>query len=190
MLKAGKQASGRGRNYAKDMARHIAFGIALLLLVAAPGRAAELCAKEQAAQQRPGHPPAAAKPDKPNDDQGHPAPRPKWWIDPKLRGELLINDQQSAAVEKVWNAAAPGLSDLRAKLQKLEETLSQMTDSNADETAVVAQIAIVETTRAELNKGRTLMIYRMNKLLSVDQRARVKAMYERREPNKRVPSLR
>jgi hypothetical protein len=102
------------------MARHIAFGIALLLLVAAPGRAAELCTKEQAAQQRPGHPPATAKPDKPSDDQGHPAPRPKWWIDPKLRGELLINDQQSAAVEKVWNAAAPGLSDLRAKLQKLE----------------------------------------------------------------------
>jgi hypothetical protein len=65
-----------------------------------------------------------------------------------------------------------------------------MTDSNADETAIVAQIAVVESTRAELNKGRTLMIYRMNKLLSVDQRAKVKAMYDRREPNKRVPSLR
>lgn len=172
------------------MVRHIAFGIALLLLVSAPGRAGERCEKEQAAQQRPGHPTTAAKPDKPNDDKGHPSPRPKWWIDAKLRAELAINDQQSAAVEKVWSATAPGLSDLRAKLQQLEDTLSQMTDSNADETAVVAQIANVETTRAELNKGRTLMIYRMNKLLSLDQRAKVKAMYERREPNKRLSPLR
>jgi Spy/CpxP family protein refolding chaperone len=190
MPNAGKQAPGRGRNYATDMVRQIAFGIALLLLVSVPGRAAELCEKEHAAQQRGAHPPAAAKPDKPIDDKAHPEPRPKWWIDAKLRAELSINDQQSASVEKVWNAAAPGLSDLRAKLQKLEETLSQMTDSNADETAVIAQIAIVETTRAELNKGRTLMIYRMNKLLTADQRAKVKAMYDRREPNKRVPSLR
>ncbi|HMC78098.1 MAG TPA: hypothetical protein VKH34_13220 [Vicinamibacterales bacterium] len=178
------------------MVRHFAFGIALLLLVSAPGRGAELCEKDQAAPQRgAGHPAAAAKPDKPKDekaqdDKDHPAPRLRWWIDAKLRAELGINDQQSAAVEKVWNASAPGLSDLRGKLLKLEETLSQMTDSNADEKAVIAQIAIVETTRAELNKGRTLMIYRMNKLLSVDQRAKVKAMYERREPNKRGSSLR
>src|SRR5436190_8976742 len=105
------------------MVRHIAFGTALLLLVSAPGRGAEICEKEQAPQQRGAHPPAAAKSDKAkddkaSDDKAHQTPRPKWWIDPKLRAELLITDQQSASVEKVWNAAAPGLSDLRAKLQK------------------------------------------------------------------------
>lgn len=171
------------------MVRQIAFGIALLL-VAAPGRGAELCERDQAAQQRGGHPTAGAKPDQAAADKDHPAPRPKWWIDPKLRAEFAVTDQQSAAVEKIWNATAPGLSDLRDKLKKLEETLSQMTDSNADETAVIAQIAIVEATRSELNKGRTLMIYRMNKLLTADQRAKVKKMYEPREPNRRGSSLR
>jgi len=173
------------------MVRQIAFGIALLL-VSAPGRGAELCERDQAAQQRGGHPTAGAKPDQAAAaaDKDHPAPRPKWWIDPKLRAEFAVTDQQSAAVEKIWNATAPGLRDLRTKLEKLEDTLSQMTDSSADEAAVIAQITLVETTRAELNKGRTLMIYRMNKLLTADQRAKVKKMYEPREPNRRGSSLR
>jgi Spy/CpxP family protein refolding chaperone len=171
------------------MARHIAWGIALLLLGSVPGRAAEICEKEQPAQQRNGA--AGAKPDQKSDgDKGHQAPPPKWWIDTKLRAELAITDQQSALVEQVWSKTAPGLRDARVKLQKLEDTLSQMTESNTDEPAVKAQIELVENTRAELNKGRTLMIYRMNKILTADQRAKVRKMYEGRDPNKRGSSPR
>ena len=47
---------------------------------------------------------------------------------------------------------------------------------------MIAQIDKVENLRAELNKGRTLMIYRMNKLLTPDQRAKVKAMYDAARP--------
>lgn len=173
------------------MPRHIGWGLALLLLVSVPGRAATSCEKEQGAQaQRGGHPQTAARPESRDGDHGHQTQRPKWWIDPALRAGLAITDQQSTAVEEVWSRTAPGLRDGRARLEKLEETLSQMTGSNADEAAVIAQINLVENTRAELNKGRTLMIYRMNKLLTADQRAKVKKMYEPREPGKRGSSQR
>ena len=175
------------------MARHIAWAIALLLAGSVSGRAASLsvsesCDREQAANaQRNGQPPAGSRqPDKPGKpgEQG-PGQRPKWWIDPKLRAELAITDQQSAAVDAIWQKTAPILRDARARLDKLEEALSAMTQKEgSDETAVLAQIERVENTRAEAAKTRTMMIYRMNKILTPDQRAKVKAMHERHDPPK------
>jgi Spy/CpxP family protein refolding chaperone len=177
-----------------EAARRLAWIVAALLLVPSAGRAsdrhaASTCEREQS-QQRGGQPSAGAhKDDKPGEKgQDHQAP-PKWWIDPKLRAELGITDQQSVAVEQIWQKSLPPLREGRQRLEKLEDALSQMTDV-ADETAVIAQIDKVENLRAELSKGRTLMIYRMNKVLTPDQRARVKAMYERREPPRRGSSLR
>ncbi len=175
------------------MVRNIAWVVAALLLLPAPGRAAGLpdtsiCEKDQAAQQRGGQPPANPHTgDKPG-DKGQPGHPPKlWWIDAPSRAELGITDQQSAAVDKVWQKSLPPLREVRERLDKLEEALSQMTQRDgSDEAAVIAQIERVENLRAELAKGRTLMIYRMNKILTVDQRAKVKAMHEqRRDPSRR-----
>lgn len=164
------------------MARPISWALAALLCLAAPAvGAAELCNQSQ----RPGQSPAV-KGDKPGDGHGP----TRWWIDPKLRADLGINDQQSAAVEKIWQSSLPSLRESREKLEKLEDALAQLTrDDSVDEAVVVAQIERVENMRAEANKRRTLMIYRMNKLLTADQRAKVKAMFERRDQGRRGPSL-
>lgn len=174
------------------MARHIAWAVALLLAGPVCGHAASLsvgaaCDREQARPQKAGQSSANPHGEKPGEQRS----KPLWWIDPKLRAELGITDQQSALVDAVWQKTAPLLRDARARLDKLEEALSAMTQKDgADETAVLAQIERVENTRAEASKTRTIMIYRMNKILTVDQRAKVKAMYERRDPPKRGPSLR
>lgn len=164
------------------MARHIAWALAALLLVPASGRASEWCEREQAPQQRGGQ----SSRDRDSDHK----PPPKWWIDPQLRAELSITDAQSAAVEDVWQKSLPKLRDGRGLMEKQEDVLSQMIAADAAEAAVVAQIDRVETMRAELNKGRTLMIYRMNKVLTPEQRAKVKAMMERRDSKGRGPSSR
>jgi Spy/CpxP family protein refolding chaperone len=171
------------------MARNIAWVIAVLLLVPASGRAAGLgettvCEREQAPQQRGGQTAGAAQPDK--DKPGNPRPeRVKWWIDAKRRAELGITDQQSALIESVWQKTLPVLREGRQKLDKLEDALSKLTDG-VDEAAVVAQSEKVENLRAELNKVRTLMIYRMDRILTADQRAKVKAMQH--DPSRRSPS--
>lgn len=172
------------------MARHIAWVVAVLLFAAGPASAAgrdASCDRDQAPKQQGGaHPPApaSAKPDNPGEKRPE---RPKWWIDTKLRAELGITDQQSAAVETVWQKSAPLLRELREKLTKLEDALSKLTDG-ADEAAVIAQSERVESVRAELNRGRTLMIYRMNNILRADQRAKVKAMYDHNDQGRRGPS--
>jgi len=146
------------------MARHIGWAFAALLLVGSPAAA-------QAPQQ-----PAQSQPQpvsKPSDQHR------KWWTDSTMRAELGITDQQSAAVEAVWQQSLTRLRDLRHKVDDMDNTISQMIRDAVDEPTIVAELDRVESTRAELNKGRTLMLYRMNRVLTADQRAKLKAMWER-----------
>lgn len=173
------------------MARNIALVVAALVLLPASGRAAEVseiavCEWAQAPQQRGGQLPSAKPDDKAKPDNQRPGRPPKWWIDTKLRGELGITDQQSAAIEQIWQKSLPALREGRQKLDKLEEALSKLTDG-VDEAAVIAQAERVESLRAELNKGRTLMLYRMHRMLTAEQRAKVNAMFGQHEP-RRGPS--
>jgi Spy/CpxP family protein refolding chaperone len=177
---------GRGVVNTAEMARPIFWAFVGLLAFGVPAGAAELCdsAQQRAAQTQQG------KDDKDKkDDKGQQPQRRHWWSDPKLRTELGISDQQSAVVEQIWQRELPKLRETRDKLAKLEEELTRLTgDRNADEAAVIAKIDAVETVRADGNKRRTAMIYRMHKVLTPDQRAKVKAMFEPKDPPKRSPA--
>jgi Spy/CpxP family protein refolding chaperone len=170
------------------MARPISWAFAALLAMGTPvAAAAEWCdpADQQAAQSQQGK----NDKDKGQSSESRDSHRSRWWSDPKRRAELGITDQQSAAIEQIWQKGAPGLREIWGKLQKLEETLATMTrDDNVHEKAVIAQIEVVEDTRAEGNKRRTAMLYRMMRRLTPDQRAKVKAMYEARDQQRRAPA--
>lgn len=171
------------------MARQLVWAFAALMLVPTSGRAAELC---EATQQR-AKTSSTAKPKgdkraqdaKDQKDGARQDPKWKWWLDPQRRAELEITDQQSALVEQVWVKSLPKLRELREQLVKLEAALSVvLAKDQGDEAAIAAQIDRVEAARAEANKARTLMIYRMHKVLTVEQRAKVKALMERRDDRK------
>lgn len=142
------------------MARHIGWALAALLSVGVPAAAAQ-----------PPQPPGQAA-SRPQDHR-------KWWMDGKMRAELGITDQQSSAVEAVWQQSLPRLRELRHKVDEMDNTISQMIRDAVDEPTITAELDRAESMRAELNKGRTLMLYRMNRVLTADQRAKLKAMWER-----------
>lgn len=147
------------------------FGLLLAALLVAP-----VGASARQTQQPQSGAPAQAR----NGNQG---PR-KWWVDPQDRAALGITDQQSALIEALWQKSLPDLHEGWQKLLKLEDTLDQMIRNSADEPAVIAQINSVEDTRAHLNKARQLMLYRMNRVLTPDQRDKLKAMHDRREQHR------
>src|SRR5262245_40223629 len=164
------------------MASKTALALAALLLMPATSQASGWCGHDQPPQQRGSQPPAQPPTQPAGDNKGgdH-KPPPKWWIDPQLRAELGITDAQSAAVEDVWQKSVQKLRDGRAQLEKQEDLLSQMIKDDAAEAAVMAQIDRVENMRADLSKARALMIYRMNKVLTPEQRAKVKAKMDKRD---------
>jgi len=159
------------------MLRQLSWAFAAFLVIPAVTAAADPCehSPEAIYAQQPGGP-------KPGGQDRRP---PRWWVDEPERTELGITDQQSAAIEQVWNTTFPRLKELRERLDQLEETMSQMIRDAADEAAVMAHVDKVESTRTEANKARVLMLYRMNRLLTPEQRVKLKAMHDRRENARR-----
>lgn len=151
------------------MARHMAWALAALLLLGAAGPA-----RAQASSGSHGS------------TSAHEGQRPKkWWVDPQMRAELGITDAESTAVEQVWQATIPRLRQLREQLDEGDKTLSQMIRDAVDENSLMAELDKVESIRSESNKARTLMLYRMNLVLSPDQRVKLRAMWERLEQSRR-----
>src|SRR4051812_17646641 len=129
------------------MARYVAWAFAALLVVARPGSAVEVCERQQ-------NPPKPASQAGHNDGKAEPDHQPtKWWIDPKLRAELGITDQQSGAIEAIWSKGFPQRADTYTRLHKLEDALDQMMlNASVDEAAIVAQLDKVEAARTEASK--------------------------------------
>ena len=162
------------------MVRLLGFMCAALLFASAPARAAGAC---DATEQRPG----AQSSQKNDNSQSHKPPsghegRKKFWMDPELRAGLGITDQQSAALEQVWQRSYAQRRELNDRLDKADAILQKMLlDGVADEAALVAQLDRVEAARSEANKARVLLLYRMNKHLNPEQRAKLEKMRAPRE---------
>jgi Spy/CpxP family protein refolding chaperone len=106
--------------------------------------------------------------------------RHKWWQDERVRAELALTEQQTQEVEQIFQAALPRLRAGKQQLDQLEADLSRMiAERTSDEATVAQQIDRVEAARAELNKTRTFMLYRMHRVLSAEQNSKLRAMSDR-----------
>ena len=130
---------------------------------------------------------AATRHDRPNRRQaqagrqsdGKQDHRWKWWL--YDRAELGITDKQSAEIDKIFETTMPGQRAKREELERLEAALAVLTsETKADVATVQAHVDKVENLRAEMNKTRTVMLYRINLVLSPEQRAKVKELIEKR----------
>lgn len=105
----------------------------------------------------------------------------KWWQSDEGRAEFKISDQQSKDIEAVFQSLLPQLRVNKADLDKQEKVLSQLlNEANSNEALIVQAIDRVEAARSALSRTRTLMLYRMYRLLSAEQRAKVQAYHERK----------
>jgi Spy/CpxP family protein refolding chaperone len=106
----------------------------------------------------------------------------KWWSSDRFKTELGLNDDQATRLEAVFQEHLPRLRELKGGLDREEEALSALLRVGTGAEAVVAtQIDRVESARSELSKLRTLMLFRMRRLLSADQRAALDELHRRDE---------
>jgi Spy/CpxP family protein refolding chaperone len=154
------------------MARLTACVFAFFVFVAASDG---LAAAHHHAGQDPGQKPHG---DRPGDGK-EPRDRWKWWL--YNRAELNITDRQSAEIDKIFETTMPGQRTKREELERLDAALATMTSENkADVATVQQQVDKVENLRAEMNKTRTVMLYRINLILSPEQRVKVRELIEKR----------
>lgn len=105
----------------------------------------------------------------------------KWWLSDEGKKEFRISEQQSRDLETQFQQMLPTLKANKTELDKQEKVLNQLLSDSASGEPVVAQaIDRVEAARSALSRTRTLMLYRMYRLLTPEQRAKVQAYYERK----------
>ena len=169
------------------MGRQTAWVLALLI-TCVPGATSAARLEQQArpaAAQMP-----AAKDSKDNKDKPQNGATPgdrerwKWWLYDRV--ELAITDQQSSAINQIFESTIPKLRETRQELDRAEEDLSRtIKEHKADIAVVSGQLDRVESARSQYNKTRVLMLYRMHLLLSPEQRTKLEAIRARNDQGRR-----
>jgi Spy/CpxP family protein refolding chaperone len=109
----------------------------------------------------------------------------KWWQSERFVQELGLTKDQSRQIEEVFQASWPALQAAKSDLDRLETELSKLiAEGTTSEAMVLHQIDKVEASRSAMGRTRSLMLYRMHRLLSSDQRIKLKALYETMEREK------
>ena len=104
-----------------------------------------------------------------------------WWKDAAAQKEIGLSARQVAKIDKLWAATAPSMVAARKEMDALEQELSRLIRENtADEKLVALQVDRVEARRSEINKARTLMLYRMHRVLTPEQYQGLTKLLERR----------
>jgi Spy/CpxP family protein refolding chaperone len=114
----------------------------------------------------------------------------KWWQDEKMKAELALTADQSARIEGVFQSSMATQRKNFDELGRREKEFSEMLlRDDTTEAAVMRQAEQVEALRAEMSKNRTLMLFRMNRILTMEQRMKFNELQERRdrERNRRPP---
>lgn len=104
----------------------------------------------------------------------------KWWKDEQIRKELGLSTRQSEKVDRIWESTVPSIRAAHDEMEGLQAELSRLIRENtADEKVVALQIDSVEALRSQINKARSLMLYRMHRVLSKTQHDTLTALMDK-----------
>ena len=105
----------------------------------------------------------------------------KWWSSEEGRAEFGLTEAQSRDLEAVFQQVLPEMRIHKADVDRYQQELTKLlSEASAKESVVVKAIEQLEAAQSALSRTRTIMLYRMYRLLSPEQRAKVQAYYERK----------
>ena len=103
----------------------------------------------------------------------------KWWQNDRFQQELALTSEQVDRLEEIFQALQPTLKTQKETLDKYETKLSKVvSDPRADEALVLQAVERTEGARVELTKSRTLLTFRMGRILTSDQNVKLRALHE------------
>ena len=109
----------------------------------------------------------------------------RWWHSDEDKAALNLTAGQVAALDRIYRRTLPQRRESIRRLKTEENTLSKLiADMSVGESDIIRQIDRVEAARSEYRKARTLMVFRMYRILNLSQRTTIKA-WSTQESHKR-----
>jgi Spy/CpxP family protein refolding chaperone len=110
----------------------------------------------------------------------------KWWQSDQFKTEFALTPDQVTRLEGVFRDLLPRMTTEMEELDRLEKKLSEVIrGGTANEADVMKQVDVVEATRSTLSRTRTMMTYRMYRILTPEQRVKMKAQHDKWEEERR-----
>jgi Spy/CpxP family protein refolding chaperone len=103
----------------------------------------------------------------------------KFWQMDKFQKGLSLTPEQITKLEAIYQAAEPTLRAQKAAFDKCEQKLTAIiSDPKSDESQVLKSTEKLEAARTELSKTRTLQLFRIRRILTDAQNAKMKEMHD------------
>jgi len=106
----------------------------------------------------------------------------KWWQTEQFQKELKLTPDQVTRIEAIFQASEPLMRAQMQAVDRREEKLSKViSDPKSDEPAVIQATDRLESARNEMTRTRTLMLFRIRRVLSEEQLVKLNAMHDHSE---------
>jgi Spy/CpxP family protein refolding chaperone len=103
----------------------------------------------------------------------------KWWQAERFQKELKLTPEQITRIEGIFLASEPLLRAQKEAVDRREEKLSKViSDPKSDEPAVIQATDRLELARNEVTRTRTLMLFRIRRVLNDEQLLKLNVMHE------------
>ena len=103
----------------------------------------------------------------------------KWWQTERFQKELVLTADQISRIEGVYQTTEPLLRAQKQAIDRREEKLSKVIqDPKSDEATLLQATDRLEAARNELSRTRTLMLFRIRRVLTDEQNVKMKAMHD------------
>jgi len=102
----------------------------------------------------------------------------KWWQTERFQKELKLTPEQITRIEGIFQASEPLARAQKDAVERREEKLSKViSDPKSDEPSVIQATDRLELARNEMTRTRTLMLFRIRRVLSDEQLLKLNAMH-------------
>ena len=102
----------------------------------------------------------------------------KWWQTERFKKELALTTEQISRIEGIYQTTEPLVRAQKHAIDRREEKLSKVIqDPKSDEAMLLQATDRLEAARNELSRTRTLMLFRIRRVLTDEQNVRINAMH-------------
>ena len=112
----------------------------------------------------------------------------KWWRSEELRAQFAITDAQSTELDRIFHTFYASLKSGMEDVDRYHKDVSKiMAEGSSSEVDVLHAIDKLEAAKASMARTRMLMLYRMYRVLSPEQRIKVKRYQEQKDAAASAP---
>jgi len=103
----------------------------------------------------------------------------KWWLSERFQKELALTQEQITRIEGIYKTTEPLIRAQKQAFDRREDKLSKVIrDPKSDEPVLLVAIDRVDAARNELSRTRTLLLFRIRRVLNDEQLLKLNEMHE------------